>query len=83
MTTTDENEPLSPRGTYIIPHESNDTFNVAKATTSKTTVASKAKQATKTKVSANSIMTDDDSDTESLYQKKLNLKKKDPKELFK
>lgn len=48
----------------------------------KTTLITKSKTATAT-TSANSLMTDDDSDNESLYQKRLNMQKKDPQELFK
>lgn len=38
---------------------------------------------TKTKAQSNDIMTDDESDSESLYQKKLKNQQKNTKELFK
>lgn len=90
VTTADETEKetLSPRGTYIIPKGANGpnaTFNVDQATAKsklafndQTVVVS-----SKAKVSGSSIMTEDDSDTETAVRKFGPKSKKDPKELFK
>lgn len=93
--TETEKEQLSPRGTYIIPKntvatdDTNATFNVEqtgktdRAINDQTVVVSK-KTITKSKVSGNSIMTEDDSDSDSGIRKYNGAKsKKDPKELFK
>lgn len=87
-------ETLSPRGTYIIPKNtvtsepSNITFNVenqtnsAKRTFNDQTVVLKPKAVTKNSVG--SIMTEDDSDSDTDIRKPNAPKsKKDPKELFK
>lgn len=78
------NAPLSPRGTYVIPDQKsnvpNETFDIAKA--SKPSKSTKS-ATNKTKAQANDIMTDDESDSESLYQKKLKNQQKNTKELFK
>ncbi|XP_055313027.1 inner centromere protein-like [Sitodiplosis mosellana] len=99
VTTVDETEKeqLSPRGTYIIPKGGdgidgpNATFNVeqtAKATANRaindqTVVVGGTKGAAGSKVSASSIMTEDDSDSDTGTRKYNGLKtKKNPKELF-
>lgn len=97
VTTVDETEKdqLSPRGTYIIPKNaaaveaSNTTFNVeqngksSRAINEKTVVLGK-KTTAKSKVSGSSIMTEDDSDSDTGIRKYNGIKsKKDPKELFK
>lgn len=97
--TTDENDgaPLSPRGTYIIPKNvqetaSNETFDVTKANSSKAAVTATSAETTisskgrviKKKASASSLMTDDDSGSESNYQSKTKgNQKKNGNELFK
>lgn len=90
-----ENEQLSPRGTYIIPRNAdgidgpNATFNVEPTAKSNRpinnqTVVVSAKTATSAKVSGSSIMTEDDSDSDTGTRKYNGLKaKKDPKELLK
>lgn len=98
VTTADdvEMETLSPRGTYIIPKNvvasepSNATFNVenqansAKRTINNQTVVLKPKPDAKSKESGGSIMTEDDSDSDTGIRKPNAMKsKKDPKELFK
>lgn len=99
VTTVDETEKeqLSPRGTYIIPKGAdgidgpNATFNVDQTTTKATsnraindqTVVVGAKTVA-SKVSASSIMTEDDSDSDTSTRKYNGIKsKKNPKELFK
>lgn len=96
VTTVDETEKeaLSPRGTYIIPKGAsvtdgaNATFNVdapvskSKVAINDQTVVVSAKAVT-AKTSASSIMTEDDSDTETTARKYGPKSKKDPKELFK
>lgn len=92
----DEKEQLSPRGTYIIPKGAdgidgqNATFDVEQtaATTSTAPINNQTVVvATKTgarKASGSSIMTEDDSDSETGTRKHNGLRaKKDPKELFK
>lgn len=88
VTTADvsESAPLSPRGAHVIPDQQfnmlNETFDVTKA--SKPSTSSKSeKTKTKSQPQANDIMTDDESDSESLYQKKLKSQQKNTKELFK
>lgn len=67
---------------------SNATFNVANQTTKRAindqTVVLKPKPVHKSKDSGGSIMTEDDSDSDTGARKPNNMKlKKDPKELFK
>lgn len=83
VTTADEteNEQLSPRGTYIIPKGAgntdgpNSTFSVEQTATSSNaainnkTVAIGSKMAMGSKVSGSSIMTEDDSDSDSAIRK--------------
>lgn len=89
-------ETLSPRGTYVIPKNgvtsepSNATFNVdnqannTKRVINDQTVVLKPKPVQKPKDSGGSIMTEDDSDSDSGIRKPHSTKsKKDPKELFK
>lgn len=98
VTTADdvEMETLSPRNTYIIPKNvvtsepSNTTFNVENQTNSAKrmindqTVLLKPNPDTKSKISGASIMTEDDSDSDTGIRKPTALKsKKHPKELFK
>lgn len=97
VTTVDETEKgqLSPRGTYIIPKSaaaveaSNATFNVEQngksiRTINDQTVVVSKKTTAKSKFSGNSIMTEDDSDSDTGIRKYNGAKsKKDPKELFK
>lgn len=90
MTTTDEQvEQLSPRGTYIIPGSAagtsgvDATFMVPSAVNNQTVVVeANGKGINRPKKAANSLLTDDESDTESISNSQ-NTKKKDPKELFK
>lgn len=95
VTTTDETdkEQLSPRGTYIIPKgasvtdDPNATFNDDQPTSKSKvvndqTVVVSARGATE-KVSGSSIMTEDDSDSETLARKNGLKSKEDLKELFK
>lgn len=90
VTTTDEQvEQLSPRGTYIIPGSVaatstvDSTFMVPTAVSNQTVVVeTAAKGPGRPKKAPNSLMTDDESDTESISNSQ-NTKKKDPKELFK
>lgn len=100
VTTADDTEieTLSPRGTYIIPKNnvntgepSDATFNVENQTNKtkrvindQTVVLLKAKPVNKSKASGGSIMTEDDSDSDTSIRKPNSSKsKKDPKELFK
>lgn len=92
VTTADdeEKEQLSPRGTYVIPKGAsadapNETFNVdPKRAINDQTVVMTSKTATGAKVSGSSIMTEDDSDSDTGARKYNGLKsKKNPKELFK
>lgn len=95
VSTVDETEKgqLSPRGTYIIPKSAdgidgpNATFNVEQTVNrpvNDQTVVVTAKPAIAGKVSGSSIMTEDDSDSDTNTRKYNGLKaKKDPKELFK
>lgn len=94
VTTVDETDKdqLSPRGTYIIPKGAaavDSTFNVeqsagkSKQINNETVVVSSK---TATKVSGSSLMTEDDSDSDSGVRKHTRpgpKSKKDPKELFK
>lgn len=81
------NAPLSPRGTYVIPDQQfnvpNETFNVAKTSKALKPLTLSKSAANKTKPQSNDIMTDDESDSESFYQKKLKNQQKNTKELFK
>lgn len=98
MTTADDKETdtLSPRSTYVISkyaitsEPSNATFNIekqpsnAKRTFNDQTGVLKPKPVNKTKMSGGSIMTEDDSDSDTSIRKPNTMKtKKGPKELFK
>lgn len=87
---------MSPRPTYVISKNvaaadpSNATFEVEQESGSSNreinnqTVVVKSKPTAKSKISAASIMTEDDSDSDTGIRKYNKLKsKKDPKELFK
>lgn len=90
MTTVDETDKdqLSPRGTYVIPKGAavvDSTFDVEKSA-GKTKQINNQTVVVTSKVSASSLMTEDDSDSDTGVRKyALNgiKSKKDPKELFK
>lgn len=96
VTTADDAEigTLSPRGTYVIPKNastsksSNATFDVdnqansTKRVINDQTVVVKPKPMQKAKESAASIMTEDDSDSDT-GRRNTTKSKKNPKELFK